>query len=96
MMVDIPIDGAVLGRLRRDHGWSQDRLATQGQAFARSAGESTGVSTVTICRMKKEEHLPTNATLDGRRQGVALVARLLRGQDEGAARPGLKAARPRP
>ncbi|MGH8904914.1 MAG: hypothetical protein ACRDYA_25325, partial [Egibacteraceae bacterium] len=35
----VPIDGQVLAELREDRFWSQQRLAEQAQAFAKSQGE---------------------------------------------------------
>lgn len=63
MFVGTPIDGAVLHRLRRDHGWSQARLAKEGRRFARSVGENSGLSAATICRMEKGERPSSDATL---------------------------------
>jgi transcriptional regulator with XRE-family HTH domain/tetratricopeptide (TPR) repeat protein len=63
MMIGVAINGAVLRRFRRDRGWSQDRLANEGQAFAQRVGESSGLNGATICRLEKEEHPPSKATL---------------------------------
>lgn len=63
MFVGIPIDGAVLYRLRRDKGWSLDRLAREGRKFALRVGDTSGLSAGTLCRAEKGDNTPSENTL---------------------------------
>ncbi|MGH8902946.1 MAG: hypothetical protein ACRDYA_15075 [Egibacteraceae bacterium] len=63
MFVGIPIDGAVLHRLRRDQGWSMDRLAREARKFALRVGDTSGLSPGTVCRAEKGENTPSENTL---------------------------------
>jgi hypothetical protein len=70
-MVGIPISGPVLRRLREDRGWSQDGLASQGQAFAPQCWRELGPERVHHLQAGKTGPSPQPGHAEVCRGGVA-------------------------